>query len=168
MRPSFSILFLIAMLSHSCGTDTTSLNIEMYGVSSIPTGATGDTSPKSLTLTVSDITLTSSDGSSVSILDSSEEFRIVDQSQYILQKAVSSLTAGTYTSLTVTFANDYTLNFNSAESISDTWDTATTSYTTSFDIESKKSSTFAIKVSWQNVVSGTSVTVDPSFEFIRE
>ncbi|SMF76232.1 hypothetical protein [Pseudobacteriovorax antillogorgiicola] len=164
-------LYLMSLTLAGCGFDTDQfINIEMYGVYTSPTDAAGDTTPQSLEVELTSVALLNASGNEQTVLYSGDpvELTVVDRSQLIYQKDLADYQDSTFIQTIVTFNTSYIANVKDLDPVTDELSTGTVVSEDSFVVETGKSVTFSLKVSWQNTVLGTEVVTDPTFELVLE
>ena len=158
-------LFLV-----QCGIDSDQfINIEMYGVYTSPADATGNGTPQSLVMNLTGVTLLNSDGVQETVLYSGDpiELTIVDRAQLIYQKDMADFEDSTYLQVTATFDVSYQANVKDVGAVSDTLTSGTITYSGAYTVETGKSETFSIKAFWQNILTDSAITSDPTFEMTK-
>ena len=149
------------------------LSIKMLGVYESPaTAFENGYEPIYHVYTLKDVTLTTSDGESRSVLEKDwpTEYRIVNRSQIIFQKELLSTDVGTvYHSISISF--DKSVKGASKYKSDHTFELSTSeiSYSSPFTVEKAQGLTFVIKVKWKSTVSRneevqTDTMVKPEFE----
>jgi len=141
------------------------LSVEMYGVSKMPEGATGNRDPRFQIYQLLQVDLVSEDGATITnLLDNTEEkiFRIVDREQLIYSKKIADFVDTSYGSMQLTFASKVTGGDSEDNSLTFTLANPTLTLSQPFAIEKAKDVTVLIKLNWGNTLSDEAMT-EPQF-----
>ncbi len=151
------------VLLSACGafSDSTSIEVQMYGVETAPTGATGDRDPQFQTYQIDSIVLNSADGD-VSIYSGGESFKIVDRPQIVTSFDASDLAGKSYTGFTVTFASTVVGGDKDEPALTYTLSSVTQSLTQTLEVKDSSTLDLAIKLNWGNTLT-TGAMTEPSF-----
>ncbi len=158
------LLFGSLILSQSsCGafSDSTEVEVQMYGIASAPSTATGDQDPQFQTYEIQSIVLSSPDGD-VSILDQAESFKIVDRPQIVTSFDAADLAGRSFTGYTVTFGSTVTGGDKDQPNLSFTLTTVTQSLTQTLEIKEGSTLNLAIKLNWGNTLASGAMS-EPAF-----
>ena len=165
----------IGLVAHlvGCGLSTTQeqvVAIEMYGVSQIPSGASGNASPNSYDMTFTGMYLTRADGTVAEFAPETVEVKtIVDRPQIIFSTDASEHEGTSFTSAQILFDASFTAGgkFEKAASMSLTQPTK--SYVGDFSVATGKSLVFVVTLQWLNTVTrdtdaSSEAFIEPSFQ----
>lgn len=169
-RGKVLVLTILVMLVSACGYDTSPyLSIDIYGVYSVPTGATGDTSPQNMTLTLTDISVVNQDASGQeSFFSGSSQLVVIDRPLQILEKDLTNYEDETFSQIILTFDTSFALDGQDFDTIAGDLSSGTLSYSVPLTIETGKSYSFSVKISWQNIIQDGAITANPSFEIVKD
>lgn len=168
MIKHFYLLFIITQLL-SCNDSTTSfsekLEIAMYASSSAPADARGTIDPKSLTFSLTGVSITLSDQTTLNLFQDKEpeDFRILPRSQLILEADLSKYTGKECSEIAITFKKEIVGIGKYSKDLTATLGASTSSYATPIKIETAKTVRLEIQVQWKNTIS-IDTTTDPPGE----
>jgi ABC-type oligopeptide transport system substrate-binding subunit len=166
------MLALVSLQFAGCGTSTTSTSsfkLRMHGVFTLPTGATGTSSPRSHTYVFSGLVLTDSAGTEISLYDGdAKTLKIIDRGQIVYTHAdMTDYNGTTISSVKVKFEPSVvvTSKTNKASTIALT--SGDLSLTEAFTVTKSKEQVLTIQVAWGDTITiaddGTETVMEPSF-----
>lgn len=164
----FLLLLIITQLV-SCNDTSTSfsekLEIAMSAAFSAPADARGTTDPKSLTFTLTGITLTLSDQTALNLYQDQDpkEFRIVARSQLILEADLSKYVSKEISEIAISFSKNIKGSGKYSSELTTSLSDATARYSVPFKIQTAKTVRLEIQTQWKNTIS-TDTTTDPPTE----
>ncbi len=172
MKLTITKLIFGSLLVTACGSldSDQTLQIQMYGSSTVATGATGDGEPDELVYQLTEVSLISTDGATLSTLFANEEekiFRIIDRAQVIYSTTISDLVGTSYSGLRITFASAVTGSNEKYKDLSFTMAQPTLILTETIAIEKARSLVFNSKANWGDTITDGQIT-EPTYEFTKE
>ncbi|NRA64896.1 MAG: hypothetical protein HRU19_10470 [Pseudobacteriovorax sp.] len=151
------ICLFYATLIQGCGVDEAStLTIDLFGANAAPEGATGDKTPFRIDMTLESIGLVLDSTTDVEAFSGpASVLQVIDRPQIILEYSLTNYVDSTITAINVTFSNGVTL-YEGDNTITGNLETPVISYTTPIVIETGRSESLDMKISWKNIITDQS------------
>jgi hypothetical protein len=171
------ILMFLAFSLASCGistTSTSSFKVRMHGIYSPPTGATGDSTPRSQTYLFNAMTLTKSDGSAVSLYDGdAQTLKIIDRGQIVFSKKDMSTYDGTaFSSVMIQFDPTVVVTSKNGTDSVISLSSGDLQLDEAFEVVKQKERVLTIKIAWGDTITvnddGTETVTAPTFSMKYE
>jgi hypothetical protein len=154
------LLTLLVLAGTSClQTSTKSvIALQMLGVYTAPTGATGAYDPLSETFTVVGVTMTAEDGTVTDLMQGQTVSPVViDRNQIVFSADIlSSYIGQTFNTFTVTLASAATATSEYSKGAAITISPTVITYNTPFTFSKSQGVTFVIQVEWSHTVTRSS------------
>jgi len=166
------ILALLAMGIASCGvtaTSTSSFKVRMHGIYSPPTGATGDSTPRSQTYLFNAATLTKADGTAVPLYSGDpQSLKIIDRGQIVYANTDMSTYDGTaFSSVLVQFDPTVVVTSKGGKDSLITLSSGDLQLDEAFDVVKQKERVLTIKIAWGDTITvnddGSETVTAPTF-----
>ncbi len=162
----------LAMVLTSCGVTTTSkssLKVRMHGIYSPPTGAVGDSTPRSQTYLFKGITITKSDGTAVPLYTGDpQSLKIIDRGQIVYENNdMSTYDGAAFSSVLVQFDPTVVVTSKGGKDSLISLSSGDLQLDEAFEVVKEKERVLTIKIAWGDTITvnddGTETVTAPTF-----
>ena len=165
-------LALACLAASSCGistTSTSSFKVRMHGIYSPPTGADGNSTPRSQTYLFNGVTLTGSDGTPVELYTGDPKtLKIIDRGQLVFSNTnMTEHNGTTFSSALIKFDPTIVVTTKSGTSSTLALSSGDLQHDESYVVTKGKEQVLTIKIAWGDTINiaddGTETITPPTF-----
>lgn len=154
----YFLLISVVLISSGCSLDTNvdfseKLTMSMVGSYESAEGASGNSEPRFVKVTLNSASLTKSDGTNVELYSGEpKEFRIINRPQILLEADMSSYVGETVSAITLSFAPDIIGAGRIEDAMQSSLLNSTVSYQQAYKVEKAIQKRLDVSLQWKNVI----------------